>query len=80
MGSTGRALKVPFSRPLFTGDEAAALAEVIASRWVTQGPAVAECERELKNLRQDELLSKRFGTEPPNQRGGAHLDRGFRRA
>jgi perosamine synthetase len=46
LGSTRRALKVPFSRPLFTGEEAAALAEVIASRWVTQGPAVAEFERE----------------------------------
>jgi perosamine synthetase len=38
--------EVPFSRPYFAGTEAAALAEVIESRWVTQGPRVEAFERE----------------------------------
>jgi perosamine synthetase len=36
--------QVPFSRPYFVGTEAAALAEVIESRWVTQGPRVEAFE------------------------------------
>lgn len=35
---------IPFSRPYFPGGEAEATAEVIASRWVTQGPKVREFE------------------------------------
>jgi dTDP-4-amino-4,6-dideoxygalactose transaminase len=35
---------VPFSRPFFSGNEEAALAEVIASGWVTQGPRVQAFE------------------------------------
>ncbi len=37
--------EVPFARPWFGGGEAEAVAEVIASGWVTQGPRVAEFER-----------------------------------
>jgi dTDP-4-amino-4,6-dideoxygalactose transaminase len=35
---------VPFSRPFFSGREAGAIGEVIASRWVTQGPRVEAFE------------------------------------
>jgi perosamine synthetase len=35
---------IPFSRPYFPGGEAAAVAEVIESRWVTQGPRVRDFE------------------------------------
>jgi perosamine synthetase len=35
---------IPFSRPYYPGGEAQAVAEVIASRWVTQGPKVREFE------------------------------------
>jgi perosamine synthetase len=35
---------IPFSRPYYPGGEAEAVAEVIASRWVTQGPKVREFE------------------------------------
>jgi perosamine synthetase len=35
---------VPFSRPSFPGGEAEALAEVVASGWVAQGPRVREFE------------------------------------
>jgi perosamine synthetase len=37
--------RVAFSRPFFTGNEAAAVAAAIESRWVAQGPRVAEFER-----------------------------------
>jgi perosamine synthetase len=37
-------MEIPFSRPTFRGDEGAAVAEVIASRWVSQGPRVREFE------------------------------------
>ncbi|HLI32587.1 MAG TPA: DegT/DnrJ/EryC1/StrS family aminotransferase [Solirubrobacteraceae bacterium] len=40
-----RELIVPFSRPHFAGDEAAAIGAVIAGGWVTQGPKVAELEK-----------------------------------
>ena len=47
MARTGGArLIVPFARPMFTGREADALAEVLATRWVTQGPKVAEFEQD----------------------------------
>jgi perosamine synthetase len=36
---------VPFSRPYYPGGEAEALAEVVRSRWVTQGPRVREFEQ-----------------------------------
>jgi dTDP-4-amino-4,6-dideoxygalactose transaminase len=39
-------VRVPFSRPSFDGAETRAVAEVIASGWVSQGPRVAEFERE----------------------------------
>lgn len=35
---------IPFSRPYYPGGEAEAVAAVIASRWVTQGPRVREFE------------------------------------
>jgi perosamine synthetase len=38
-------MKVPFAKPYLTGDEGAAVAEVIASGWVSQGPRVREFER-----------------------------------
>jgi dTDP-4-amino-4,6-dideoxygalactose transaminase len=37
-------MQVPFARPWFAGGEAEALAEVIASGWVSQGPRVREFE------------------------------------
>jgi perosamine synthetase len=37
-------MQVPFSRPYLRGDEGAAVAEVIATGWVTQGPRVREFE------------------------------------
>ena len=39
------AAEVPFARPWFGGGEAAAVAEVLASGWLTQGPRVEEFER-----------------------------------
>jgi perosamine synthetase len=38
-------MQVPFARPYFTGGEGAAVAEVIASGWVSQGPRVQAFER-----------------------------------
>jgi perosamine synthetase len=38
-------MEVPFARPSLSGDETAAVAEVIASGWVSQGPRVREFER-----------------------------------
>jgi perosamine synthetase len=38
-------MEIPFARPSFTGAEAAAVAEVIASGWVSQGPKVREFEQ-----------------------------------
>ena len=38
-------MEVPFARPHITGKEAAAVAEVIASGWVSQGPRVREFEQ-----------------------------------
>ena len=38
-------MEVPFTRPFLRGDEGAAIAEVIASGWVSQGPRVREFER-----------------------------------
>jgi dTDP-4-amino-4,6-dideoxygalactose transaminase len=37
-------MQVPFARPYFRGDEGAAVAEAIASGWVSQGPRVREFE------------------------------------
>ena len=37
-------MEVPFSRPYLRGDEGAAVAEAIASGWVSQGPRVREFE------------------------------------
>ena len=37
-------MKVPFARPYFRGDEGSAVAEAIASGWVSQGPRVQEFE------------------------------------
>jgi perosamine synthetase len=37
-------MQVPFARPYFTGKESAAVAEVIASGWVSQGPRVRAFE------------------------------------
>ena len=37
-------MEVPFTRPFLRGDEGAAVAEVIASGWVSQGPRVREFE------------------------------------
>jgi perosamine synthetase len=37
-------IDVPFTRPFFRGDEGAAVAEVIASGWVSQGPRVQAFE------------------------------------
>jgi dTDP-4-amino-4,6-dideoxygalactose transaminase len=38
-------MEVPFAKPTLRGDEGAAVAAVIASGWVSQGPKVAEFER-----------------------------------
>jgi perosamine synthetase len=38
-------MDVPFARPYLTGDEGAAVAEAIASGWVSQGPRVREFEQ-----------------------------------
>ncbi len=38
-------IEIPFARPYFTGAEAGAVAEVIASGWVSQGPKVREFEK-----------------------------------
>jgi dTDP-4-amino-4,6-dideoxygalactose transaminase len=38
-------MEVPFARPYLTGEEGAAVAEVIASGWVSQGPRVREFEQ-----------------------------------
>ena len=38
-------MEVPFARPSFTGDEGAAVAEAIASGWVSQGPRVRAFEQ-----------------------------------
>ena len=38
--------EIPITRPHLTGDEGAAVAEVIASGWVSQGPRVREFEDE----------------------------------
>jgi perosamine synthetase len=38
-------MEVPFARPCLSGGESAALAEVIASGWVSQGPRVCEFEQ-----------------------------------
>jgi perosamine synthetase len=38
-------MDVPFAKPWFGGGEAEAVAEVIASGWLTQGPRVQEFER-----------------------------------
>jgi dTDP-4-amino-4,6-dideoxygalactose transaminase len=37
-------MEVPFARPYLRGDEGAAVAEVIASGWVSQGPRVRDFE------------------------------------
>ena len=37
-------MEVPFAKPYLRGDEGAAVAEVIASGWVSQGPRVREFE------------------------------------
>src|SRR3954465_1071039 len=37
-------MEVPFTRPYFRGDEGAAVAEAIASGWVSQGPRVRAFE------------------------------------
>jgi perosamine synthetase len=37
-------MDVPFARPCFTGGEAAAIAETVASGWVSQGPRVKAFE------------------------------------
>lgn len=37
-------IEVPFTRPFFRGDEGAAVADVIASGWVSQGPRVQAFE------------------------------------
>jgi dTDP-4-amino-4,6-dideoxygalactose transaminase len=42
---SGQAQEVPFARPSFGGGEAEAVAEVLASGWLTQGPRVEEFER-----------------------------------
>jgi perosamine synthetase len=40
-------MKVPFARPYLTGEEGHAVAEVIASGWVSQGPKVRAFEEAL---------------------------------
>ncbi len=37
-------MEIPFARPYLTGSEGAAVAQVIASGWLSQGPRVAEFE------------------------------------
>ena len=40
----GGVMEIPFTRPYFRGDEGAAVAEAIASGWVSQGPRVRAFE------------------------------------
>ncbi len=40
-------MEIPFARPYLTGDEGAAVADVIASGWVSQGPKVQAFESAL---------------------------------
>lgn len=46
---TGEIKKIPVTRPLFDRNEESALAQVIRSGWVTQGPKVAEFESLVAN-------------------------------
>ncbi len=49
--STGTAVKeIPFSRPEYDDAEARAITAVLASRWVSQGPKVAEFEAAFAQL------------------------------
>ncbi len=43
-------MEVAFARPFLTGNEGAAVAEVIATGWVSQGPKVAAFERAFAEL------------------------------
>ena len=42
---------IPISKPFFTGDEGAAVAEAVASGWVSQGPRVREFEAPVRRAR-----------------------------
>ncbi len=37
-------MNIPITKPYLTGDEGAAVAAVVASGWVSQGPKVREFE------------------------------------
>ena len=57
-------MEIPFSRPYLRGDEGEAVAEAIASGWVSQGPRVREFEAGVRRARR----RGRRGRRPPTAR------------
>jgi dTDP-4-amino-4,6-dideoxygalactose transaminase len=60
--------EIPFSRPEYDDAEARAIAAVLASRWVSQGPKVAEFEEKFA-----ELVGARYGVATSSCTTALHL-------